>query len=193
GSRLAATGRTRDHDEAGRLFGKSPQIRMQIAGPEVLDRGRQQAHRKRHAADGSEEVDTTARASHLERDIRRAPAQEASPAVSAQKLLTHQLYIHRPSSLAQRLKCAAHPHDERAIGFRVQIAGPKLTRLADPFLKAHVARPLESLANLEKGAICRVPRSTDEASCRPKFGQWRRPFRAYVDSTHAHDSRNASR
>ena len=54
--------------------------------PEPRD---QQAHRKRHAADCSEEVDTTARASHLERDIRRAPAQEASPAVSAEKLLAH--------------------------------------------------------------------------------------------------------
>src|SRR5215467_15619409 len=104
--RLAATGWTRDYDETTRRLGQSPQARVQIAGPEVLDRGCQQAHREGDAADGCEQIDATARASHLHRNVRRAPAQEAGPAVGAQKVLARSLKIHRAGSFAQRLKLA---------------------------------------------------------------------------------------
>jgi hypothetical protein len=63
--RLAAASWPGNDDEPGTWLGQSAQIRVQVAGGEILDRARQQANRKGGAANGPEHVDAAARARHF--------------------------------------------------------------------------------------------------------------------------------
>src|SRR5580698_4707423 len=135
--RLAAAGRPGNDDKSGTRLSQSAQVRVQIAGAEILDRARQQANRKGSAADGSEHVDAAARAGHLQGNVRRTALLQGGPARGSEQLARRAIQSCRAARLAQGLKLASYPYDQGAIRLGVQVARAEVAGVAYPVLEGH--------------------------------------------------------